>query len=71
MREALLRSTVFSFSAQTRFQWECMGHFLKHLEGSAQHETLLLVSPGSLHKVQLNHIHSTQTCRSLSASGLP
>ena len=25
--EALLRFTVFSFSAQTYFQWECMGHF--------------------------------------------
>ena len=27
MKEALLRLTIFSFSAQTRFQWECYGHF--------------------------------------------
>ena len=26
-KEPLLRSTVFSFSAQTHFQWECTGHF--------------------------------------------
>ena len=25
--EALLRFTVFSFSGQTHFQWECLGHF--------------------------------------------
>ena len=28
-------------------------------------------NPGSLHTAQLNHIHSTQTCWSLSMSGLP
>ena len=27
MKEALLRFTVFSFSGQTHFQWECLGHF--------------------------------------------
>ena len=26
MKEALLRFTVFSFSGQTHFQWECYGH---------------------------------------------
>ena len=26
-KEALLRFTVFSFLGQTRFQWECYGHF--------------------------------------------
>ena len=27
MKEALLRLTVFLFSTQTHFQWECMRHF--------------------------------------------
>ena len=27
LKEAPLRFTVLSFSAQTHFQWECMGHF--------------------------------------------
>ena len=27
MKEALLRFTVFLFSGQTHFQWECYGHF--------------------------------------------
>ena len=26
-KEILLRFSVFSFSAETHFQWECMGHF--------------------------------------------
>ena len=46
-----------SFLGQTHFQWECFcilaiaskSLFLKHQEGSTQHETFLIVSPGSLH----------------------
>ena len=75
MKEALLRFTVFPFSAQTHFQWSATGTlaiaskslFLKHQEGSTQHGTLLVVSPGSLHMntnseniVCVHRVHNTQ-----------
>ena len=50
MKEALLRFTVCSFSGQTHFQWSARGTTMiasKLL--STQCETLLIVSPGSLH----------------------
>ena len=33
-KEALLRVTIFSFSAQTHFQWECMGHFYTSIKST-------------------------------------
>ena len=62
---------IFNGSAWGTFTIASKSLFLKHEEDSTQHETLLIVSPGSLHRAQLNHIHSTQTCRSRSTSGLP
>ena len=34
MKEALWRFTLLSFSAQTRFQWECMGHFYASIKNA-------------------------------------
>ena len=56
-KEALLRLTILSFSRQNQFKWHARGTFvmaskspfLKHKDGSTQHETLLIVSPESLH----------------------
>ena len=53
-KEALLRFTVVSFSGKL-ISAGCYGHsddsikIVKTLEGSTQHETLLVVSPESLH----------------------
>ena len=57
MKEALLRFTLVSFSGKLIFngvQGHCHASikslFLKQQEDSTQHETVLIVSPGSLLK---------------------